>query len=143
MQTSSIFRLVQRVAAVAALACGVSVAHAGGVYWAVNVDAPSHGGGRVGTTLSNSPRGLYGPAPVIVAPPVVWAPQPVYRVVYPDQPRSYREHRHGWWGKHRYHRGYEDGYREGYRDGRGEDGWGRRDRYAYEDDEDDGWRGRR
>lgn len=140
MQTSSLIRIVQRVAAVAALAGGVSSAQAGGVYWAVNVDAPSHGGGRVGTTISNSPRGLYGPAPVIVAPPVVVAPQPVYRVGYPVYAGHPRHgHRH-WWGKHRYHRGYHDGYREGYRDGRDDDGWGRRDRYAYDDD---GWRGHR
>ena len=144
MQTSSFFRIVQRVAALAVLAGGVSAAQAGGVYWAVNVDAPSHGGGRVGTTFSNSPRGLYGPAPVIVAPPVVVAPQPVYRVGYPgghgyhEQHRHYHGHRHGWWGKHRYHRGYRDGYREGYHHGRDDDGWGHRDH-----DDDDGWRGHR
>jgi hypothetical protein len=63
-------------------------------------------------------------------------------VGYPDHPRYDHGHRHGGWGKHRYHRGYHDGYREGYRDGRDEDGrWDRRDRYAYEDD--DGWRGHR
>lgn len=146
MQTSSFFRLVQRAAALAALIGSVSVAHAGGVYWAVNVDAPSHGGGRVGTTFSNSPRGLYGPAPVIIAPPVVVAPQPVYGVGYPghhryhEGHRHYHGHRHGGWGKHRYHRGYHEGYREGYRDGRDQDGWDRRDRYAYDDD---GWRGHR
>lgn len=134
MQTSSFIRIVQRVAALTALAGGVSAAQAGGVYWAVNVDAPSHGGGRVGTTISNSPRGLYGPAPVIVAPPVVIAPQPVYQVSYPGYPRPW------WGGKHRYHRGYHDGYREGYRDGRDDDdGWRRGDRYG----DDDGWRGGR
>lgn len=138
MQTSSLIRIVQRVAALTALAGGVSAAQAGGVYWAVNVDAPSHGGGRVGTTISNSPRGLYGPAPVIVAPPVVIAPQPVYQVGYPVYPRHVHGPRPWWGGKHRYHRGYHDGYREGYRDGRDNDGWGRRDRY-----DDDGWRGHR
>ena len=144
MQTSSFIRIVQRVVALAALAGGVSAAQAGGVYWAVNVDAPSHGGGRVGTTLSNSPWGVYGPAPVIVAPPVVVAPRPVYQVGYPGGHPGHR-HAHGhhrWWGgKHRHHRGYHDGYREGYRDGRGDDdGWRRGDRYG---DDDDGWRGRR
>lgn len=141
MQTSSFIRIVQRVAALTALAGGVSAAQAGGVYWAVNVDAPSHGGGRVGTTFSNSPRGLYGPAPVIVAPPVVIAPQPVYRVAYPGYPRHFHGPRPWWGGKHRYHRGYHDGYREGYRDGRDDDddGWRRGDRYG----DDDGWRGGR
>jgi hypothetical protein len=131
MQTSSLIRIVQRVAALAALAGGVSAAQAGGVYWAVNVDAPSHGGGRVGTTISNSPRGLYGAAPVIIAPPVVVAPQPVYHVGHPGYhsgPRHAHGHHHRWWaGKHRYHRGYHHGYREGYRDGRDDDrGWDRR-----------------
>lgn len=141
MQTSSLIRIVQRVAALAALAGGVSAAQAGGVYWAVNVDAPSHGGGRVGTTFSNSPRGLYGAAPVIVAPPVVIAPQPVYQVSYPGYPRYVGGPRPWWGGKHRYHRGYHDGYREGYRDGRDDDndGWRRGDRYG----DDDGWRGGR
>lgn len=143
MQTSSLVRIVQRVAALAVLAGGVSAAQAGGVYWAVNVDAPSHGGGRVGTTISNSPRGLYGPAPVIIAPPVVVAPQPVYQVGYPGYHSGHRHARghHGWWGgKHRYHRGYHHGYREGYRDGRDDDrGWDRRGGH----DDDDGWRGHR
>lgn len=143
MQTSSLFRIVQRVAALVALAGAASAAQAGGVYWAVNVNAPAYGGGGVGTTISNSPRGLYGPAPVIVAPPVVIAPQPVYQVGYPSHPRHFHGHAHGprpWWGgKHRYHRGYHAGYREGYRDGRGHDGWGRHDH----NDDDDGWRGHR
>lgn len=139
MQTSFLIRIVQRVAALTALAGGVSTAQAGGVYWAVNVNAPSYGG-VVGTTISNTPRGLYGPAPVIVAPPVVVAPQPVYRVGYPVHPRHVHGPRPWWGGKHRYHRGYHDGYREGYRDGRDDDdGWGRGDRYG----DDDGWRGRR
>ena len=145
MQTSSLIRIVQRVVALTALAGGVSAAQAGGVYWAVNVDAPSHGGGRVGTTISNSPRGLYGPAPVIVAPPVVIAPQPVYQVGYPGYGHG-RPHVHGhrgWWGgKHRHHHGYHHGYREGYRDGRDDDrgGWGHHQRH---DDDRGGWRGHR
>lgn len=144
MQTSSLIRIVQRVAALAVLAGGVSAAQAGGVYWAVNVDAPSHGGGRVGTTISNSPRGLHGPAPVIIAPPVVVAPQPVYRVGHPGYHAGPRYHAHGhprWWaGKHRYHRGYHHGYRDGHRDGRDDDrGWNQRGR----DDDRDGWRGHR
>lgn len=143
MQTSSLVRIVQRVAVLAVLAGGVSAAQAGGVYWAVNVDAPSHGGGRVGTTISNSPRGLYGPAPVIIAPPVVVAPQPVYQVGYPGYHSGHRHARshHGWWaGKHRYHRGYHHGYREGYRDGRDDDrGWDRRGGR----DDGDGWYGHR
>lgn len=151
MQTSSFVRILQRGVALAALAGGVSVAQAGGVYWAVKVDAPSHGGGRVGTTISNSPRGLHGPAPVIVAPPVVVAPQPVYQVGYHPghgaRPPAYHRH-HGWWGaRHRhgggYHHGYRHGYREGHRDARyaerdDDRQWGRGD---WRDD--DGWRGHR
>lgn len=141
MQTSSLIRIVQRVAAFAVLAGGVTATQAGGVYWAVNVDAPAHGGGRVGTAISNSPWGVHGSAPIIVAPPVVVAPQPVYRVAYPGYPRHVHGHRPWWGGKHRYHRGYHDGYREGYRDGRDDDdGWRRGDRYG---DDDGGWRGGR
>lgn len=144
MQTSSLIRVVQRVAALAALAGAASAAQAGGVFWAVNVNAPAYGGGVVGTTISNSPRGLYGAAPVILAPaPVIVAPQPVYQVGYPAYPRYVEAPRPRWGGHHhhRYHRGYHDGYREGYRDGRDDDdGWRRGDRYA---EDDDGWRGGR
>lgn len=146
MQTSSLTRIVQRVAALAVLVGGVSAAQAGGVYWAVNVDAPSHGGGRVGTTISNTPRGFHGPAPVIIAPPVVVSPQPVYQVGYPGHHVGHR-HAHGhhrWWGgKHRYQRGYHHGYSEGYRDGRDDDrGWDRRGGRHDHDDRGD-WRGHR
>ncbi len=143
MQTSSFLRIAQRAAALAALVGGVSAAHAGGVFWSVNVNAPAYYGGSVGTTISNSPRGLYGPPPVIVAPPVVVAPQPVYQVGYPVYPR-YVQGPRPWWGgphHHRYQRGFHDGYREGYQDGRDDDrDWRRGDRYA---EDDDGWRGGR
>ena len=143
MQSTSLIRIVQRVVALTALVAGASAAQAGGVYWAVNVDAPSHGGGRVGTTISNSPRGLYGPAPVIVAPPVVIAPQPVYRVGYPGHGHAHAHGHRGWWGgKHRYHRGYDHGYREGYRDGRDDD-HGDGGHHHRHDNDRGGWRGHR
>lgn len=122
---TTLTRIVQRVAAVATLAAGVASAQAGqGVYWAVNIDAPSHGGGRVGTVVSNTPRGVYGHAPVVVAPPVVYVPQPVYHrpPAFHAAPRWHGGH--GWWRHrhHGYHRGYDRGYREGHRDAR-DDGW--------------------
>lgn len=127
MQTSSLIRTLQRVAAMAALVGGASAAQAGGVYWAVNVDAPSHGGGRIGTTISNSHWGMRGPAPVVVLPQPVY--QPVYQVGYPahrpshDHAHGHHHHHHhgGWGARHHSPRSYHHGYREGYRDGRDDD----------------------
>ncbi|MEK6670018.1 MAG: hypothetical protein AABZ19_14440 [Pseudomonadota bacterium] len=117
-----------------------------GVYWAVNVDAPIQGAGRVGTTFSNTPRGLYGPAPVVIAPPVVYAPRPVYvpQPVYVQRGHDHRrrlphwgwrhhhdEGRHGWHHDRReaYRHGYGDGRHEGRHEGRWESHRG--DRYAW------------
>lgn len=147
--TRNASRLAALAALTASLLCAAGAAHAGGgVYWAVNVDAPMQGMGRVGTTFSNTPRGLYGPAPVVIAPPVVYAPAP--RVVYAPQPvyvqpepvyvegrrcppkwgHHHREARWGWRDDRR------DAYRDGYGDGRRDGRWeGRRDdRYAWGDD---------
>lgn len=151
-------RHVSRWAALAAVTVALlgasGAAHAGGgVYWAVNVDAPLQGMGRVGTTFSNTPRGLYGPAPVVIAPPVVYAPQPVYvqpAPVYVEgrrcPPRWGHHHGDEYWGwqddrrdayRHGYSNGYGKGYGNGYGDGRRDGRWdGRRDgrgdgRYAW------------
>lgn len=148
-RTSSRFAGLAALATLTAALMGAAgTAHAGqGVFWAVNVDAPIQGAGRVGTTFSNTPHGLYGPQPVIVAPPVVYAPAP--RVVYAPQPvyvqsepvfvegrrcpprwgwrHHHDEGRYGWRDDRR------DAYRNGYGDGRRD---GRRDgRYAWGDDD--------
>lgn len=136
----------------ASLLAAPGAAQAGqGVFWAVNVDAPIQGAGRVGTTFSNTPRGLYGPAPVVIAPPVVYAPRPVYapQPVYVQREPIFVEGRRcpprwGWGWRH--HHGDDrygwrddrrDAYRHGYGDGRRDGRWeGRRDdRYAWGDDD--------
>jgi hypothetical protein len=90
----------------------------GGVYWAVNVDAPLDGIGRISTAVSNTRHGVavqpaqvYYQQPVVYAPqPVVYAPAPVYvqprycppqQVVY--QPVRYVENRGPWWWHHHHH----------------------------------------
>ena len=147
--TSRLAGLATLAALTASLLAAPGAAQAGqGVFWAVNVDAPIQGAGRVGTTFSNTPRGLYGPAQVVIAPPVVYAPQPVYvpQPVYAPQPvyvqrePEYRRCPPRWaWG-HRHDEGRygwrddrREGYRNGYGDGRREGRWeGRRDdRYAW------------
>ncbi|MFZ4551210.1 MAG: glutelin [Aquabacterium sp.] len=91
---ASRFSLLRRGAVGAFLALGAVVAHAGGVFWAVNVDAPLQGVGRVGTTVSNSRWGVvqqpgvvaYAPPPVVMYPQaVIMPPQP--RVVYMPPPQ--------------------------------------------------------
>lgn len=141
--TSRLAGLATLAALTASLLAAPGAAQAGqGVFWAVNVDAPLQGAGRVGTTFSNSPRGLYGPGPVVIAPPVVYAPQPVYVQREPGYRRcpprwawGWRHHhdegRYGWRDDRR------DAYRNGYGDGRRDSRWeGRRDdhrddRYAW------------
>lgn len=69
-----------RLAVVAGLSLGAVSAQAGnGVYWAVNVDAPVQGMGRMNTAVSNTRGGVYGQRGV-----VVYAPPPV--VVYQQRP---------------------------------------------------------
>src|SRR5882672_3303053 len=72
--------------ALAALGCALAgtAAHAAGnVYWSVGISAPP-----IGTVISNAP--MYAPAPVYVAPPVVYEQAPeMYEppVVYVPRPR--------------------------------------------------------
>lgn len=56
-RTSSRFAGLAALATLTAALMGAAgTAHAGqGVFWAVNVDAPIQGAGRVGTTFSNTP----------------------------------------------------------------------------------------
>ena len=105
---------VSLAALTASLLGAVGGAQAGqGVHWAVNVEAPLQGFGRVGTTFSSSPRGLYGHAPVVIAPPVVYAPQPVY--VQRGHGHGRCPPRWGWGHQHRDHghHGRHDGYHGG------------------------------
>jgi len=138
-RTSSRLAGLATLAALTATLLGApSAAQAGqGVYWAVNVDAPIQGAGRVGTTFSNTPRGLYGPAPVVIAPPVVYAPRPVYVQREPEYRRcpprwGWRHHHHDE-GRYGWRDDRRDAYRNGYGDGRRDGRWdGRRDdRYAW------------
>lgn len=140
----SLSRFVQSAGLVAGLMAASVSAHAGGgVYWAVNVDAPVQGMGRVSTAVSNTPRGVYGQAPVVYAPaPVVYAPRPVVysppvvvqpRAVYMPAPVAYYpaprrcEPRGGWgWGwreRHHHHHDRDERYAwNDDRDGDGRDG---------------------
>lgn len=129
----SLSRFVQSAGLVVGLMAASVSAHAGGgVYWAVNVDAPVQGMGRVSTAVSNTPRGVYGqtpvvyaPAPVVYAPaPVVYAPRPVVyapppvvvqpRAVYVPAPVAYYpeprrcEPRGGWGWRGRHHHHHHD-----------------------------------
>ncbi len=153
-RTSSRFAgLAKVVALTAALAGAAGSAQAGqGVFWSVNVNAPIQGAGHVGTTFSNTPRGLYGHGPVVIAPPVVYAPAP--RVVYAPQPvyvqrvpeyrrcappwargwhhRHDHDQRYGWRDEGRYQDRYEG--RQEWREGRGRDHRDG-DRYAWGDND--------
>ena len=140
--TASILSTLRRLAT--PLAAGglmlASAAHAGGVYFSVNVDAPLVPIGRVATVVTNAPAYGYGqpvyvqpaapvyyqPAPQVYyrpAPPVYVQPAPVvYRpapVVVPA-PVVY-EPRWGWDDRHHHHHHDDDGRRMR-RDDRGGDG---------------------
>jgi hypothetical protein len=125
----------------ALMAASVSAHAGGGVYWAVNVDAPVQGMGYVSTAVSNTPRGVYAPAPVVYAPaPVVYAPPPVVyaprqvvyeqpRVIYAPTPVAYyaeprRCEPRPWmsWRErhHHHHHDHDDGY--AWNDDRRDDG---------------------
>lgn len=139
MNTSSRFATLSRLALVAGFVAASACAHAGGgVYWAVNVNAPVQGMGYVSTAVSNTRYGVYSPAPVVYAPaPVVYVPpavivqpRPVYMpapvVVYQEPRRC--EPRGPWGWRHHHH----DEGRYAWNDGpRG---------YDRDDDEDRGWR---
>lgn len=114
---------------------GAGSAQAGqGVHWAVNVEAPLQGFGRVGTTFSSSPRGLYGHAPVVIAPPVVYVPQPVY--VQRGHGHGRYAPRWGWGHQHRDHGHH--GWRDGRHDGRYDGYHGGGHRQSWRDDRRDG-----
>ncbi len=87
-------RSLKTLALVAATAAGTlaaGVAHArSDVYWSIDISAPGYPVG-VGVNLSNAPRVVAYPAPVVVAPPrgvygppqVVYAPPPVVYAPHP------------------------------------------------------------
>lgn len=125
MNTPRLVTLSRLVLAAGLVAASVGAQAGGGVYWAVNVDAPIQGAGRVATTVSNTRHGMYGHgAPVVYAPPaVVYAPPPVVvqrQPVYVQQPVVYERpaprrclpHRWAWHRHHGHHHGqhYEDRY---------------------------------
>jgi len=144
MNTTSRFASLSRLAFVAGLVAVAANAHAGGgVYWAVNVNAPVQGMGYVSTAVSNTRYGVYAPAPVLYASPVVVVPpRPVYA---PEPVVVYQELRrcepHGGWGwRHHHHHDDEDRYawhegprgdermmvpRDGYDRDEGDRGWRR------------------
>ena len=111
MNTPRFVTLSRLILAVGLVAASAAAQAGGGVYWAVNVDAPLNGIGRISTAVSNTRHGVavqpaqvyyqqpvvYAPQPVVYAPPVYYAPQPV---VY--QPVRYVENRGPWWW-HRHH----------------------------------------
>jgi hypothetical protein len=85
------YRLAVAASLVAVSACAQA---GGGVYWAVNVDAPTQGLGRVSTSVSNTRQGVYVQQPQVVygQPQVIYAPQPVLvqrEPVYVQQPVVY------------------------------------------------------
>ena len=151
MNTTSRFATLSRLALVAGFVAAAANAHAGGgVYWAVNVNAPVQGMGYVSTAVSNTRHGVYSPAPVVYAPaPVVYAPpavvvqpRPVYvpgpAVVYQEPRRCNPRGAWAWgWRRHHHHHD-EDRYawndgprgdqrmmvpRDGYGRDDGERGW--------------------
>jgi hypothetical protein len=140
MNTPRFVTLSRLVLAAGLVAASAAAQAGGGVYWAVNVDAPVDGMGRISTAVSNTRHGVavqpaqvyyqqpvvYAPPPVIVQPrPVYYAPQPV---VY--QPVRYVETRGPWWWHH--HHRHHDEDRGEWREERREpmmlprDGWGER-----------------
>jgi hypothetical protein len=105
--SSSAFGHVVSSALTSTLLCVAGSAQAGqGVFWSVNVNAPIQSVGHVATTFSNTPRGLYGPAPVVIAPQVVYAPVPVYvqQPAYVQREPEYRRCSPPWAWHHRHPR---------------------------------------
>lgn len=142
---TSINTWLSRLTAMAGLGLAAVSAQAGDrVYWAVNVDAPVQGMGRVSTAVSNTRGGVYAQPGVVVyapPPPVVIYPQrppmvvmPGYGygqapVVYEQRTRMYREDRDGRWDRddrHRHHHHHD--HRRGDRDDHDEGRRGWRDR---------------
>lgn len=146
MNTTSRFASLSRLALVAGFVAAAANAHAGGgVYWAVNVNAPVQGMGYVSTAVSNTRHGVYSPAPVVYAPaPVVYAPpavvvqpRPVYvpgpAVVYQEPRRCNPRGAWAWgWRRHHHHHdedryAWNDGPRGDQRMMAPRDGYGRDD----------------
>lgn len=138
MRTSTMKTWLSRLTVMAGLGLAAVAAQAGDrVYWAVNVDTPVQGMGRVSTAVSNTRGGVYtqpgfvvyAPPPVVVhhpRPPVVVMPGHGYHpvpVVYAPPTRMYRDDRARWGRDHRrHHHHHHHEYRRG-----GRDGWGDRD----------------
>ncbi len=135
---------LSRLTVMAGLGLAAVSAQAGDkVYWAVNVDAPVQGMGRVNTAFSNTRVGVhahpgvvvYAPPPVVVhhrRPQVVVMPGYGYgpaRVVYAPPTRMYRPDRARWDRHDRHHgRHHQHEHRRSRGDDRddGRDGWHRR-----------------
>ena len=150
MRTSTTKTWLSRLTVMAGLGLAAVAAQAGDrVYWAVNVDAPVQGMGRVSTAVSNTRVGVqaqpgvvvYAPPPVVVhhpRPPVVVMPGYGYRpvpVVYAPPTRMYREDRARWGHDHRRHHHHHPDDRRG-----GREGWG--DRHNERGDDRGGWQRR-
>jgi hypothetical protein len=110
-------------------ASGAAQAHGGDVYWSIGMSSPG-----VVVDVSNAPVVMqppvvYAPAPVVVAPRPVYYPQPVYRVVYP----GYYQGGYGGYGRWQGRRDWDDDRWEGRREYREHDrgehrGWGEGER---------------
>lgn len=135
---------LSRLTVMAGLGLAAVSAQAGDkVYWAVNVDAPVQGMGRVSTAFLNTRVGVHAhPGVVVYAPPpvVVHHPRPQVvvmpgygygpaRVVYAPPTRMYRPDRARWDRHDRHHgRHHQHEHRRSRGDDRddGRDGWHRR-----------------
>lgn len=129
-------RLIAAAALTTAMFAGA--ARAGDVNWSIGIHAPIGPGATIGTVISNrhhvpvvvTPPVVYAPAPVVYAPPpVVYTPPP--RVVYAPPPVyvPYRKVMRPVWVHGRWV--YPQAQRRHHHDGR--DGW-RDDRGRWDDD---------
>lgn len=119
MNARQLFSRPKALVATALLAVA-GVANAGGVSWAVGVNAPLvPGPGHVNAVVSNGGGYYYPPQPVYVQPRrMMVVPQPYYGVqpvVYQMPPPAFRPHRG--WGRHWHHHGRAEAYANGYRQG--------------------------
>ncbi len=102
----SLARLVSIAGLVLASATAAQAGGRDNVYWAVNIDAPTQGNGRIATSFSNTRAGVYGqPAQVIYAPPPVVIHSPGY-VYYRGVPAYGHDHHH-----HHHHHHHAHGFR--------------------------------
>ena len=98
MKTTRFVTLSRLITAVGFVLASAAAQAGGNVYWSVNVDAPTHGNGRVSTSFSNSRHGVGAG----YREPVVYAPAPV--VIHAPGRVYYDDHRPRW--HHRHHRHY-------------------------------------